>query len=117
MAIHESKIIWHDLIEDPNDLPTKYNQQPLGVLWFDIEQKEIYPDYDCAFFGYDEKHNCWAFNDLDVDFVYYRKSYGQIPVPGVLSYDDPGIVVIAWCEYPEEYTPDIFKIKEETENA
>lgn len=116
MAIHETKIKWHDLIEDPNDLPIGETKTNFIVVYNKNTNTtfKIYGD-DIAI-EYLELCNCWRITSYDYDedgnpepheYVesYKHEQIDSEKLNGYLLYDQ---VVIAWSEEVEEYIPDIF---------
>lgn len=105
-----AKIVWHDLTEDPNDVPC--HSDLCWVLCMDM------------YFHYNDDHtaqyrpngNYWEWCDTDGDFSYgIYKSYGtpsRMPVDIIYNSE---FVVVAWAEieWPDLFIPKKFQTKEE----
>lgn len=120
MAIHETKSKWHDLIEDPTDLPGtgKYMSRCAMVLELNIITGEINPPYEPDLWWNPESGLWESTWDEYGDYggTNYVKSYGIKPNyhpdpnnPHEAYSDD--YVIVAWCEGPEMYEPNIKDIR------
>ena len=117
--IHEVKILWHDLIENPKDLPKENgsywcvvkNRYTDEVCWF-----SYLPEYE---YGYNSKYRVWSFSWDDGYGAYggsgCYESIGierNLDIPeeedewmyGLITEDfSDEFVVIAWAEIPEDW--------------
>lgn len=120
MAIHKTEIIWHDLIEDPNDLPEKsgYTSICASVLEMNLVTGEIEPSYEGDLW-WNQEDKMWesTWDEYgDYGGTSYVRSYGIEPVYHPDSdrrdeaYSDD-YAVVAWCEGPGVYTPNIENVK------
>lgn len=126
---HKIEIVWHDLVEDPNDLPKKD-----GAFWFIIRKRDHSEDDVVPYFSY-MLDDCVASYDVDNrvweeswdngygDYggTVYWESYGTPRKPGTsreayTSYMFPPesyaeelysdeYVVVAWADFPDVYEP------------
>lgn len=120
MAIHETKAKWHDLIEDPNDLPGTgdCNIRCALTLELDLVSGEIRPSYEPDLW-WDPDDGLWesTWDEYgDYGGTCYVKSYGVEPKyhpdsnKRTEAFSDD-CVIVAWCEGPEMYKPNIKDIR------
>ena len=123
-AIGTTTIIWHDLTEDPNDLPKDVNEQYYILIRNAVTGEFInkYFVYDLEYWSahYDPEYGLWLFTcsdkygDMEPNAL---TSYGTKQCKELATYVkfDPNIEVIAWAEqrYQGEaipnYIPAIYK--------
>ena len=98
MAVHKVEIEWHDLIEDPSDLPEDY--APCLVTLFDPAYKSYIHAERHGW--YDSEKNVWEifeslYGDEDDEFVPKRIAPG---------FESNRIQVIAWAPQPLIFVPE-----------
>ena len=112
-------VIWHDLTEDPDDLPTN-NIEAYRILCKALDDREIFCCYGYDEIRFEPDQNIWT--DMDEDgYIYAIRSYGKEPVnidpsPFDARYVDEWYQaeVVAWAEERmdpdiEAYVPAIFR--------
>ena len=111
--IHEMTIKWHDLMEDPADLP-RYN----GLYWvvvMNATTKEILCNAYCNEYRMQflSDIDLWYYQDWDQGNDELYRTYGtQVNIadynnrPFVQDCYRDEFVVVAWAEDPEYYKPD-----------
>lgn len=94
MAIHPRTIEWHDLIEDPDDLPL--NDIYCQVTIYDPSYKNFIHAERKGIYRYSKR--CWEI---------YVDAEDVNSIPKFISLDDEGGVrVIAWAECPLIFVPE-----------
>ena len=105
--IHEGKIFWHDLLEDPSDLPVDDNSENTIITTLLMPDNSLVTCWDVY---YDEEFDVWYIENSDerVDKLVGKYSQNKLK----LIYEESNYVynslyekykVIAWAEFPEPH--------------
>lgn len=108
--IHSVTIEWHNLIEDPTDLPTK--DDGYFVAFMNINSGKFdggTMDYDRSWASYDATKKLWevTYEDGYGEYVgeKWYENYKTPAIEEVRNGVDKEWVVAAWAEVPEQYIP------------
>ena len=103
--IHEITIKWHDLLEDPTDLPTKEDNYHVTLMNLETKELDLYGDAMDYQVGYGVWHEVYDDGYGDYGGEAYFKSYGQGETKWTGDDLNAKWVVVAWAAYPEHYIP------------
>ena len=108
--IHPVTIEWHDLIEDPTDLPTKGDGYFFTLM--NVNTGEFdggTTNYDQCYGSYNTIKRLWYFVYDDGYGGYggeaWDENYKTPAIEEVKNCVDKDWVVVAWAEVPEQYIP------------
>lgn len=104
--VHTFQIEWHDLLEDPTDLPTKK-----GLYLVTLMNKKDHEQFDTSNdpMPYILKHKVWKDTYIDeygeVEGEAHFESFGTEASTKFKNLVNPYWVVVAWAERPMDYIP------------
>ena len=109
--IHIVPVEWHDLIEDPSDLPAEEDGYLVAIMNKsngNILEGSTNPFARHPLVEYTPRKKVWfkltIHNDDDWEEHYYE-SYGTSAIGDIKYEVDDEFVVVAWAKFPADYIP------------